>query len=118
MLSLFAFSPSFLAHGHLVTTDVASAFGMLVAMYFWLEFLKQPTKGAIGKAGVALALALLFKFSAVLLLPFFAIITLFYAFLHPNSLGKVRAIGKYVGLSALAGIVALEIGRASCRERV
>ena len=109
VLSLFAFSPSFLAHGHLVTTDVASAFGMLVAMYFWLEFLKQPTKGAIGKAGVALALALLFKFSAVLLLPFFAIITLFYAFLHPNSLGKVRAIGKYVGLSALAGIVALAL---------
>src|SRR3989344_2949488 len=68
-LALFAFSPSFLAHGRLVTTDVASALGIFVAIYYWIKFLKQPTKTKIAKAGAALAFALLLKFSEILLLP-------------------------------------------------
>src|SRR3989344_4965228 len=106
-LTLFAFSPSFLAHGRLVTTDVAAALGILVVAYFWIEFLKQPTKTKVGKAGFALALAFLFKFGAVLLLPFFAVITVIYALLHKESSGNMRTLGKYVGLSVLVGIVAL-----------
>lgn len=109
VLAFFAFSPSFLAHGALVTTDVASALGILLATYYWIEFLKQPTKAKIVKAGIALALAFLFKFSAVLLLPFFAIITIIYALLHPESSGKFQTAAKYTGLSILAGIVALAI---------
>jgi len=108
-LTLFAFSPSFLAHGRLVTTDVASALGIFVAIYYWIEFLKQPTKTKIAKAGAALAFALLLKFSAILLLPFFAVITIVYALLHPESFGKIRTAGKYVALSILVGIVALAL---------
>jgi 4-amino-4-deoxy-L-arabinose transferase-like glycosyltransferase len=107
VLALFAFSPSFLAHGTLVTTDVASALGILVAFHYWIEFLKQPTKTKIVKAGAALALAFLFKFSAVLLLPFFGVITLIYAYLHPESFGRLRTAFKYTVLSIVAGIVAL-----------
>ncbi|HEX9722533.1 MAG TPA: glycosyltransferase family 39 protein [Candidatus Paceibacterota bacterium] len=106
-LLLFAFSPSFLAHGRLVTTDVAAALGILVAAYFWIEFLKQPTKATIAKAGAAFAFAFLLKFGAVLLIPFFALITIVYALLHKESSGHVRTLGKYAGLSVLAGIVAL-----------
>jgi 4-amino-4-deoxy-L-arabinose transferase-like glycosyltransferase len=108
VLALFVFSPSFLAHGRLVTTDVASALGILLALYFWIEFLKQPTKGTIIKAGVALALAFLLKFSAALL-PFFAGITVLYALLHKESSGTIRTVARYVGLSALVGITALLI---------
>ena len=108
-LLLFAFSPSFLAHGRLVTTDVAAALGILVATYFWIEFLKQPTKATIVKAGAALGFAFLLKFGAVLLIPFFAVITIAYALLHKESSGHIRTLGKYVGLSVLAGIVALAL---------
>ena len=108
-LALFTFSPSFLAHGRLVTTDVAAALGILVAAYFWIEFLKQPTRAAMVKAGAAFAFAFLLKFGAVLLIPFFAVITIAYALLHKESSGYVRTLGKYVGLSVLAGIVALAL---------
>ena len=109
VLALFAFSPSFLAHGRLVTTDVASALGILVALYFWVEFLKQPTKGRVTKAGLALGLAFLLKFSAALLLPFFAVITILYALLHKESSGSIRTLGKYIGLSVLVGLVSLAL---------
>jgi len=109
VLTLYAFSPNFLAHGRLVTTDVAATFGILTAIYFWIEFLKQPTKTKIAKAGIVLAFALLLKFSAILLVPFFAFLTLLYAILHPFASGKIRTVGKYVASSLLIGIVALAI---------
>ena len=43
-LTLFTFSPNLLAHGRLVTTDVGATLGILLATYFWLEFLKKPSK--------------------------------------------------------------------------
>lgn len=109
VLALFVFSPSFLAHGRLVTTDVAAAFGILLAIYFWIEFLKQPTRTNMMKAGFALALALLFKFSAVLLVPFFAAITLVYALSHPFSSGRIPTIARYAAFSFLVGIIALAV---------
>src|SRR3989344_3771823 len=109
VLALYSFSPNFLAHGRLVTTDVAAAFGIFLSIYFWIEFLKQPIRTNILKAGAFLALALLFKFSAVLLLPFFAVITLMYAFLHPFSSGRIRTALKYSALSVLCGIIALAV---------
>ena len=109
VLALYAFSPNFLAHGRLVTTDVAATFGILIAIYFWIEFLKQPTRTKICKAGFAVALALLLKFSAILLLPFFAIITLAYAFLHPSSSGRIQTAIRYTFLSVLIGIIALAV---------
>lgn len=109
VLALFAFSSNFLAHGRLVTTDVAAALGILIALYFWIEFLKQHSKAKILKAGAALALAFLLKFSAVLLIPFFAVITILYAVLYPLSSGKIRTIAIFSTLSLLVGIIALAI---------
>ena len=43
-LFLVAFSPTLIAHGRLITTDVAAAFGVMLAMYFWLKFLQKPIK--------------------------------------------------------------------------
>ena len=36
---LFAFSPTVLAHGHYVTTDIGAAFGTIFAVYFFLKSL-------------------------------------------------------------------------------
>ena len=43
-LVLFSFSPTFLAHGRLVTTDVGASIGVVLATYFWINFLKDPIK--------------------------------------------------------------------------
>jgi dolichyl-phosphate-mannose--protein O-mannosyl transferase len=36
---LFAFDPTVLAHGHYVTTDVGAAFGVLLALFFFLKYI-------------------------------------------------------------------------------
>ncbi len=73
-LFLFSFSPTLLAHGRLVTTDVGAALGVVLATYYFLKSLSFPTlKNAI-IAGLTLGLALLLKFSAILLIPFFGIL--------------------------------------------
>jgi hypothetical protein len=104
VLSLFAFSPTFLAHGRLVTTDVGAALGVVLATYFWLKWLKNPSKKNIILAGIIFGLAMLLKFSLVLLIPLFIIMTLTYAWLYTHNFKKVL---RYIGLAVLVGIIAL-----------
>ena len=81
-LTLFSFSPTFLAHGRFVTTDIAAALGVATATYFWLKFLKNPVIKNMLIAGIILGIVLLFKFSLILLIPFFGIITIIYPLLY------------------------------------
>jgi len=71
---LFGFSPTIIAHGHYVTTDVGAALGTFFATYAFVRFLLSPKKGNVIFAGIALGIAELMKFSNVLLLPYFVII--------------------------------------------
>lgn len=64
-------SPTVLAHGHYVTTDIAAAFGILLAAHFFLKALDAPTKWNIFWSAAAFGIAQLLKFSAVLIIPFF-----------------------------------------------
>ena len=73
---LFGLSPSVLAHGHFVTTDAAAVFGILVATYFFLRSLGEPSRWNILWAGLTFGLAALTKFSTVLLVPFFLFLIL------------------------------------------
>lgn len=73
---LFGLSPTVLAHGHYVTTDIAAAFGFLFATYFFVRFLARPSRGRLILSGVALGIAELAKFSTVLLVPFFILFAL------------------------------------------
>lgn len=67
--ALCAFSPNLLAHGRLATTDLGLTCFVLLTVYTFHRFTRAPTVGNLLLAGVALGLALLTKFSAVLLLP-------------------------------------------------
>jgi len=98
-LTLFTFSPNFLAHGRLVTTDVGATLGFLLGLYFWLKFLKNPSKKNVILAGVIFGISMLLKFSLILLIPLFIIITLTYVFLNKKNLLK------YIALSLLVGII-------------
>ncbi|PJE64895.1 MAG: hypothetical protein COU90_00035 [Candidatus Ryanbacteria bacterium CG10_big_fil_rev_8_21_14_0_10_43_42] len=84
LLSLFllAFSPTFLAHSRYVTTDLAAAFGFLIGIMAFIDILERPTRKRIVIAGIALGVAQLLKFSVVLLLPVYAIVTLLWILSH------------------------------------
>ena len=86
VLTLFTFSPTFLAHGRLVNTDVGAVLGSVIAIIFWLKFLENPTWKNVLFGGIAFGIAMLFKFSLVLLIPFFIVITFIYALLFSKSL--------------------------------
>ncbi len=78
-LLLYVTDPNIIAHGHYVTTDLGIAGTIFFAIVFFVQFLRKPdTKNTI-LFGVFLALAELTKFSAILLLPYFALIILAYA---------------------------------------
>lgn len=71
-LALFAFSPTTLAHGPLVTSDMCAAVCLLAALAAWWRMCLQPSLPRILVAGLVTGLAFVAKFSAVLLLPVFA----------------------------------------------
>lgn len=68
--SLSAFSPNLLAHGRLATNDLGLAFTIVLVVYVSLRFTRRPTARNLVMAGVALGLALLTKYNAILLLGF------------------------------------------------
>ncbi|MDP2926787.1 MAG: glycosyltransferase family 39 protein [bacterium] len=73
-LFLFSFSPTLLAHGRLVTTDIAAAFGFFVATYFFLKYLFNPGRKNLFFAGLAFGVAQLLKFSTFILVPYFGLL--------------------------------------------
>jgi len=75
-LFLFSFSPTFLAHGRLVTTDVGAAAGVFIATYYFIKVLQNPSKKNIIFAGISFGLAELCKFSVILLIPLFIFLAL------------------------------------------
>ena len=108
-LFLFAFSPTFLAHGHLVTTDIAAVFGFMLAMFFYLRFLQAPSFKSTMLAGVTLGVALLLKFSTLLLLPFLGFLTLLYIWAIHNEHSREFLVAKYIRGGLLVGSIALLI---------
>ncbi len=73
--TLFALSPTVLAHGHYVTTDLPGAFGILLAITLFVKMLQQPSRKHIILAGLAFGCAQALKFSALLLIPYFFVLT-------------------------------------------
>lgn len=98
-LFFFSFSPTFLAHGRLVTTDVGAALGVVLATYFWLKFLRNPVAKNIILAGLIFGLVMLIKFSLVLLIPFFVFITFVYALISAEK--PCRGLTSALGTSVL-----------------
>lgn len=73
-LLLFAFYPDVIAHGRLVTTDIAAAFGFVAATYYFSKALEKKTWQSILIAAAVFAVAQLLKFSAFLLFGVFLIL--------------------------------------------
>jgi len=78
-LGLYVFSSNVLAHTRLATNDVGLACFTFFALYTFWRFMTGPTITGIVAAGVALGLALAAKFSALILLPVFALLVVIHA---------------------------------------
>ena len=100
-LFLFSFSPNIIAHGRLVTTDIGAILGLVLSTYFWLKFLRDPSKKNIIYTGLIFGFSMLLKFSLALLIPFFGIITLVYVLIKKGNLIQ------YIGKSILIGLIGL-----------
>lgn len=68
-LALVVFDPNFLAHGALVTTDVGSACTFFATIYAFYRWRLAPSRARLILAGLALGLALVTKYTGVLLVP-------------------------------------------------
>lgn len=104
-LLLFALSPTVLAHGRLVTTDLAAATGVLAATYAFVRFLQAPARRSFIVAALALGGTLLTKFNVVLLGPFFVTVALLWGLDgRVFSVKAWRRAAKLTGLAALVGV--------------
>ncbi len=118
-LFLFSFSPTLLAHGRLVTTDVGAAAGIFIATYYFVKFLKNNSlpvslretlragKKNLIIAGIALGIAQLTKFSVILLFPFFGILIITWALIKSSNFREfLKVFVRYLLLLILVIIVA------------
>lgn len=108
VLTLYAFYPDVLAHGRLVTTDIAAAFGYVIAIYFFDKALKKITWQSILIAALAFALAQLLKFSAFLLFGILLIMAIIKAIIDRKESGGFLS-GFAKGFKAYFFVCALSV---------
>jgi hypothetical protein len=92
--------PTLLAHARLVTTDLPLALGFTVTLWSFWRYLERPGGARAATTGAATGVALLTKFSSLLLLPVLVILGIGWAGFHAKE-RTPRKIG--VVLSGLAG---------------
>ena len=106
-LFLYSFSPTFLAHGRYVTTDVGAAAAFFIAIYYLVQWLKETNTKNLIFAGIAFGLALLTKFSLVLLIPFFILLVFLWGILKKKK--RFFKLIKYLTGLLLIGIIGMAL---------
>ena len=87
-LALFVFDPNFIAHGALVTTDVAAALGLFLGVGTFYLYLKKPSALKLLGAGLAAGVCLSAKHSGILLFPMLFALSLTELLPQPNPATK------------------------------
>ncbi|MFT5041585.1 MAG: 4-amino-4-deoxy-L-arabinose transferase-like glycosyltransferase [Hyphomicrobiaceae bacterium] len=104
--ALFAVAPSMLAHGHLVTLDMAGAFGFTLSVYACWRLMMAPSRSRAVALGVALGLANLFKLSSFVLI---IVVLGLIAWRAATARHTGTSAGAWFGHLILAGLVALAV---------
>lgn len=102
-LFLFSFSPLILGHGHYVTTDIAATFGLLLGLWTFTNYLKNPNKKNLIIAGLAFGISQLCKYSLFLLVPVYILLAFIFWIIHlyqiwpdlPTSIRKKTVISNF-----------------------
>jgi len=105
-LWLYAFNPSFLAHGNKVTSDVPAAFFTVASLYLFWKLGRRPHAATFVACAVATTGALLSKYTSLLLFPVFALLWLLKWLGRPRE-GESRRRDALKALTAAAGFVLL-----------
>lgn len=100
-LALVVGSPTVLAHGHLVTTDVPALFVITLAMFLIARDLEHRTPLSLACAAAGFGLAQVTKFSALMLVPW---LVLFAGALHAAG-GEGRRIWGRAAAIVVAGFL-------------
>jgi hypothetical protein len=73
-MALTAFDPNLIAHSSVVTTDAGAALLIFLTVYLLWEYLQAPKWWLLAATGISTGMALVSKFSAILLLPVLVLI--------------------------------------------
>ena len=115
-LFLYSFSPTFIAHGRLVTTDVAATAAIFISLYYFVRWLKTPSIKNLVIAGIIFGLALSAKFSVFLLIPLFVFLIMVWIIISISGPRKSSGLPRsqiwkfslvYLGRFILLGLVSL-----------
>ena len=104
-LTLYSFSPDILAHSGLITTDIIVSSFILITVYFFLDYIRGRSGRKLFLTGVFLGLALLSKYSGVILILIMIVIWLIGKFIYKKTIGIGSLIFIFV-----CGILILNLG--------
>ncbi len=105
-LGLYVFDPNILAHGCLTTTDLGVTCFLFIAVHCFWRWLNHPTWSRLAAAGLTLGLALVSKYSALLLIPILALIGLTHILTNGQPMQRVGKLAAALMIMlALAGLV-------------
>ena len=108
---LYASDPNILGHNHFVTTDIGIALAISLSIFYFLQFLKKPTWANALKGGLALGIAEVTKFSAILLFPFFGLLLFVYPLLkyYKEDESRLRSFFLYISKGVFAVLVSFAV---------
>ena len=115
--SLYAFDPNILAHASLVGTDAGVAVALLGATYLWQRFCRDPTARRALFASLAIAAAILCKFTALLIAPVMLLIAIWSCWPDPKQWRRLLA-GLAVSFVAVTVCINLMYGYWRTFERL
>ena len=111
-LALWSFDPNILAHGQLITGDVAAAAMGIASFYFFWRWLSQPSMGRTMLTGTFLGLAELSKFVWVVLYPLWPLLWVIWRLINRRQttrLSVMRELGQ-LAVILLLGLYIINLG--------
>ena len=115
-LALFVFEPTLIAHGSLVTTDMALAATMFIAVYALYRYRHRPTLFRLALTGLAAGLLLAAKHTGAVVLPllFLLLVADILLFGTPPGGPASRARSLFNGVIASLAILCMAVGVLWC----
>jgi hypothetical protein len=111
-LGLYVFDPNILAHGRLTTTDLGVTCFFFIAVYCFWRWLRHPTWPRLAAAGFTLGLALVSKYTALILMPTLLLIGLVHILIsrQGEARGDASVLQRTWNLTVAVGLIFLLAG--------
>lgn len=106
-LALFALEPTLLAHSRVVQTDVVAAFGLLLTIFALYRYLRAPDWKLAAWVGAAAGLAMLTKFSMIIIGPGLLLLFIVLLLRQPS---QRRTIARHGMIAAVTLVLVINAG--------